>query len=399
MGVATLLSSIGSGAWLTVQALYLVRIAHLSVTQVGSGLCVAGLIGMTTAAPLGRLADLRDPRLVTVWVLALEALASVGFIFTRSFWLFLLVSTSVAVLERGGSAVRGALVASLFRGAERVRARATIRRMYNLGGAAGAGLGALALAHASSGRYRLCILANAGTYLLAAGLNLLIPPVPVAASTQAKTKMAALRDRPFWYMTGLNAVLTLHYPVLTLALPLWVAEQTQMPLWTSAAALGLNTVLVATLQLKAARGTEDVTVAAARMRHAGLAIAAGCVLLAATSRPPAAAGVLLLLVAVVIYTIGELWHAAGASGLAFGLAPESDQGQYQGVFGVGSGLAQTVAPPLVLLLATRWHETGWLVLAAVVALAGAAVPSVLRLAYGNHRDLAASAEEGKKEYV
>ncbi|MFD5485777.1 MFS transporter [Streptomyces virginiae] len=399
VSIATLLSSVGSGAWLTVQVLYLVQSAHLSVAQVGAGLCGAGLIGMATAAPLGRLADRYDPRLVTVWILALESVAAAGFLLARSFWLFLVVTAIVAVLERGGSAVRGAVLAALFKGAERVRARAAIRRMYNLGAAAGAGLGALVLNHAGAGLYTVCILANAVTYALAAGLNLLLPQTRTAPAVPAGAKMAALRDRPFWCLTALNAVVTLHYPVLTLALPLWVAQHTRLPLWTSAAALGLNTVLVAVLQLRAARGTEDVRVAAVRMRHAGIAIGVGCLLFAATSRLPAVAASLLLLVAVIVYTLGELWHAAGASGLAFGLAPDRDQGQYQGVFGMGTGLAQTVAPPLVMLLATHWQEAGWLVLAVIVAIAGAAVPGFLRVAYGSEHSQGLSRKEVKEEHV
>ncbi|MEW1639859.1 MFS transporter [Streptomyces sp. NPDC093801] len=381
LSAATLLNSVGTGAWLTVQAVYLVRSAGLSADQVGLGLALSGLVGMVAAAPVGRLADRHNARRVTIWVLCLEALATALFLFAHDFWLFLGITSAVMVLERGGSAVRGAMLAGLFQGAERVRARAAVRRAFNLGAATGAGLGALALNEATPRTYAVCILLNAATYAVAAVLNLLMPTVTTISASRERTKMKALRDRPFWAMTALNGLVTLHYPVLTLALPLWLTQQTELPTWTSAAAFALNTVLVAALQLRAANGTEDVTVAARRMRHAGFAVGAGCLLFAATASVSLLPAALVLLLALVVYTVGELWHSAGASGLAFGLAPDSDQGQYQGIFGIGTSLAQILAPPLVLLCAMRWGVPGWFLLAAITTLAGAAVPVVLRTMY------------------
>jgi dipeptide/tripeptide permease len=58
----------------------------------------------------------------------------------------------------------------------------------------------------------------------------------------------------------------------------------------------------------------------------------------------------LLLAAVVVHTIGELWHSAAGFEVSFALAPQHATGQYLGVFGLGAGLAEAVGPALLISL-------------------------------------------------
>jgi dipeptide/tripeptide permease len=83
------------------------------------------------------------------------------------------------------------------------------------------------------------------------------------------------------------------------------------------------------------------------MLWAGLAIAGGLALLASAAGPPSGVAVALVLAGIVVYTLGELWHAAASMEYQFGLAPAEAQGQYSGVFGLGQGLAQALAPAIV----------------------------------------------------
>ena len=41
--------------------------------------------------------------------------------------------------------------------------------------------------------------------------------------------MAVLRDRPYAVLTLLNAVMYLNMPLLSLGLPLWIAQRTDAP--------------------------------------------------------------------------------------------------------------------------------------------------------------------------
>ncbi|WP_305070406.1 MFS transporter [Micromonospora parastrephiae] len=62
LSLATLANTVGTGLWVTGAALYLTRVVGLSPTEVGLGLTLAGLVGLTASVPLGGLADRRDPR-------------------------------------------------------------------------------------------------------------------------------------------------------------------------------------------------------------------------------------------------------------------------------------------------------------------------------------------------
>jgi MFS family permease len=53
-----------------------------------------------------------------------------------------------------------------------------------------------------------------------------------------------------------------------------------------------------------------------------------------------------------------------------GLAPRERQGQYQGFAGMSFSLSGIVGPPLIALLCIEWGRPGWLVLGAVILVAG-----------------------------
>lgn len=141
--------------------------------------------------------------------------------------------------------------------------------------------------------------------------------------------------------------------------------------------LVLNTVLVITLQVAVSKNVSDPASAGTRMRWAGGAVAAGLVLMMAAGDLPAWASAALLLAATAVYTLGELWHAAAAMEYSFGLAAPHAQGQYSGVFGLGGGLAEALAPAVLGTLAFGLGRPGWLLLAVVfLAVGWAARPLV-----------------------
>ncbi|PWU49585.1 MFS transporter, partial [Micromonospora globispora] len=56
------------------------------------------------------------------------------------------------------------------------------------------------------------------------------------------------------------------------------------------------------------------------------------------------------------------------------------QGQYSGLFGFGSGLANVVAPSVLALLCITWGVPGWLLLGGIFVAVGLVVPLVVRWA-------------------
>jgi hypothetical protein len=117
-----------------------------------------------------------------------------------------------------------------------------------------------------------------------------------------------------------------------------------------------------------------------------VAFLVSCSLISLSAGAPTWAAVALLIAAVVVHTIGELWHAAGGFEVSFALAPKHATGQYLGVFGLGAGLAETLGPGLLIALCIGWGRPGWYVVGALFALTGLVTPLAVRWA-GRHQPL------------
>ncbi|MEV4825280.1 MFS transporter [Micromonospora sp. NPDC049274] len=407
LSLATLANTVGSGLWLTGAALYLTRDVGLSAAQVGAGLSVAGLVGLSASVPLGSLADRRDPRTLRAVLQVLQAVVAAMYLIVGSFPVFLAVAVLELLLASGNLAVRAALVAAVAGPQGRVHAFATLRAVANLGIAVGSGLAGFALAADSHLAYQILVAGNAVTYLVSAALLLRLPAFPPTAqptpappsaaraqTTQATTAQlttapaptaAARRGRPlrdcrFLAVSGASAVLALHQTVLTLVVPLWAVTQVGAPPPVVAAVLLTNTLLTVLLAVRLSRGADTAAPAARTMRRAGVVLAAAMLLYAATASLPTTAAVALLLVATGVYTVGDLWHGAGGAGLAYDLAAPDAVGAYQGADGMIAGLARAAGPALLTLVVLDGGVPGWLAVGGIFAVVGLASPALTRWA-------------------
>ncbi|MET8041085.1 MFS transporter [Micromonospora sp. NPDC005215] len=386
LSLATLANTVGTGLWVTGSALYLTRVVGLSPTRVGLGLTLAGLVGLTASVPLGGLADRRDPRSLRAVLQLVQAAVAVAYLFVDSFPVFLLVATLDALLISGNLAVRAALVAAVGGPEGRVQAFATLRAVANLGVALGAGLAGFALVADTGWAYRLLVVGNAATYLVSAALIMRLPGYPPVRRLLRPKPGRALRDGWFLAVAGASAVLSLHWVALTLLLPLWVVTRTDAPPVTISAMLLVNTLLTVLLAVRLSRGARHALPAAATMRRAGLVLAAGMLLWAATGFVSGAPAIGLLLCATVIYTLGDLWHAGAGAALAYDLADPDAIGAYQGVDTLLAGLARAAGPALLTWLILGGGPIGWLALAGLLAGTGLAVPPLTRRALANRSE-------------
>ncbi|WP_305070405.1 hypothetical protein [Micromonospora parastrephiae] len=138
--------------------------------------------------------------------------------------------------------------------------------------------------------------------------------------------------------------------------------------------------------VRLSRGVRHALPAAATMRRAGLVLAAGMPLWAATAVLPTTAAVGLLLGATVIYTVGDLWHGASGAALAYDLAAPDALGAYQGADALLAGLARAAGPALLTWLILDGGPIGWLALAGLLAAAGLAVPPLTRRALASRAE-------------
>lgn len=371
-----LLNTLGNGMFYTTSALYFTRVAGVSVAQLGVGLTVAALFAIVISTPIGRLSD-RVGAKNLVWPLwIVESCGVLLYTQVNSFSMFLVLVSVVVSIDRSALVAFRAFLATGISGESRVEARAYIRALSNLGTAVGAAAGAAALQLDSPLAYRTVLVVDAITFLVSAILFLRLPASPKVrqevdtVGEQMRDELRVSKNYPYVAICLLAAVLTMQAGLLEVGLPLWISGHTAAPRWVVAAALFINTLLVAGLQVRFSRGTGDVSSAARICRRAGWLVAAACLAYGAAGWLPAIAAAAILLVAIVVHTLAEVWFAAGSTSLSFELAPQALAGAYQGVFQTGFGAGLLLAPLVVTNTALRIGFLGWAALAIVFVGAG-----------------------------
>lgn len=381
LAASNLARTTGNGVLISVVVLFFTRSVGLPAARVGLGLTIAAAVGMLASVPAGHAADVLGARNAAVALVALQGLAICGYALVGGFAGFVVAATAVTVAQSAGDAARGALVAGVAQGKDRVRARAYLRSITNIGVSLGAVAGGVALHYDSRPGYVALLLVCGGLYLVAGAIFLVLPPVPATrrADDDGPT-WVVLRDRPFATVALLNAVLVMNGGILTVALPIWIAERTAAPAWIYSVVLLVNTVTVVLFQVRASRGSEDVAGGARALRRCGVLLAGCCVLFALASGRSGRVAVAILLAGAVLHVFGELLYSAGSWALSYELAPEHAQGQYQGLFGMSTQLGSMVTPLAATTLIIGLRLPGWLIFAAVLLAAGAAAPAVARWA-------------------
>ncbi|MEP6632336.1 MAG: MFS transporter [Lapillicoccus sp.] len=370
LAAATLVNTMGNGAVMTTAALYFTRVVGVTPTQVGLALAVAAVVSLFCQVPLGHLGDVRGPREVLVRLTAAAGVATLGLLVARSVLTLVLVLAVEAFFDRGASAVRSGYVARVATGGRGVAFKAYLRSVTNVGISVGALLGGLALAVDRPWAYLAVFAVNGASFLgSAAVLNRLphLPPAP--ARSAGGSPWGVLRDGPFVLVCFLTGLYAIHFFVIELAVPLWIAGRTSAPTWLVAVTMLVNTVAVALFQVRLSRGSETVPKAARRMALSGFWVLGGFALFAYAAGLPPWAATVLLLAGAATHTVGEMVGSGGQWGVQMGLAPMERQGQYQGLAGMSFSLASVVAPPLVALLCIGWGQPGWLLVGGLVLVA------------------------------
>jgi len=367
------LYAVGSGFFLSGNAVFFTTIVGLSAAQVGLGLSIAGALGFVAAVPLGAFADRVGP--LRAWVLAAlaEGCVYVAYPLARGFAAFVVIVTALALAESAGNSARGAYTLDVLAPSERVRVMAYNRSALNLGFTVGALLGGIALASGSRTVILVVPVLAGFLMLLTALLVSRLPASHHERDGDRPSRFAVLRDRPFLVVSLLNGVLGSHQVLLMVVFPLWLVERTDAPRAVLAWLLALNTVLAVGLQVWAARGADTVRGAVRCSRLAAAAIAAACLVMPISSVSVAWLTIVLLVAAYVALTIGELFQSAGHWGLVSELSPADQRPQYQGAFRLGLQLQSIVGPVAFTALAVSWGPFGWLAIAAVIALAAIAL--------------------------
>ncbi|BCJ35101.1 MFS transporter [Actinocatenispora thailandica] len=383
LAVQTLINTLGNGLFMTVSAVFFTRSVGLSAVQVGLGLTIAGACGVAAGIPLGQLADrIGAKRLLIVLYLA-QAVGLGCYALVGSFPAFLVVACVVTALDSGGRSVKNAMLATALPAQSRVRSRAYLRAVTNVGIGAGSALAAVALSIDTRSGYLTLIAVDAATFLATTLLLRGIPagtPVPRSPGAPGGRRLGALRDPAFLAVTALNGVLAIQFSLIDVTVPLWVVGHTHAPAAVVSGIMITNTALVVLFQVRATRNIADPGPAARVARRAGLLLAAACAVFGLAHGVGPIPAVLILLAATVLQAVAEMLSSAAGWALSYELADPAAPGAYQGLYNTGFAAASMLAPALTTNTAIRFGLGGWLALGVLFAAAGAALVPVTRWA-------------------
>jgi MFS family permease len=373
MALATLINLTGNGMYVVVAVLYFTRIVGLSPTQVGVGLSIAGGFGLLAGVPMGHLGDRVGGRELIIVLLLLGALAAAAAALVESYWQFVVQTSLLAIFDRGSAAVRGGLIASTSVGPERIRTRAYLRSVVNVGLALGGAVAALALIADTKAAYVTVILINAATYALTALVLRSYPHIDAIPAEEGAPISQVFRDLPYVLMTALMAAMAMQFAIIDVGVPLWVDNYTSAPRWTISLLFVMNTLVVVLFQVAVSRQVEAVAVAARVMSISGLVFWLACVLFATSEGRSTEWAVACLVAAGLIHVIGEMMQAASQICLGQELAPNHAQGQYQGLASTGFSLSAMIAPTVITLLPIKLGAPGWWILGGTFFVLGVAL--------------------------
>ncbi|MCE0447596.1 MFS transporter [Streptomyces tricolor] len=219
--------TVGNGLYLTAGVLYFTQAARLPADQVGLGLGVAGLVALALGVTVGHLADRYGARGVYAVTLGVQALATAGFVLADAFWPFLLAVCAAAGARTAGTAARSPLIRH-YGGDRPQEFRAYLRAVTNVGISLGAVLAGWVVQVGTVTAYQLMVLGNAAAFVVAAVVVVLLPPVAPLPGVDGP-RWAALRDRPYLLITGLDGIMAVQFKVLTVGIPLWLVGATTAP--------------------------------------------------------------------------------------------------------------------------------------------------------------------------
>jgi len=368
--LATLVMSVGKGAWFTAWVMFLTRSVGLSPAQFGIGVTAAGVVGLFVGAPFGYLADRIGAREMIVVLGIVQGLALFSFAFLDDF-LAIMVSTCVLTAgERSTPGIRIALLSGLTAGRERLTAIATTHVMTQAGIAVGAVGGAVVLVLDTRPGYLGLVTFCGAVSALAALLLLRVPHVDSLRDKKVERGVLVLRDRPFLLLAFLNGLLALNWGMLQPGISLWVEAHTAAPLWLMGPIMGGNAVVFVLFMNRVNRSGSTVTGAARLGLRSGIVLAVSCLIFATTYHGSGPWVQVVLLAAAAVHVVGEMFFVGSGYGVSVGLTPEDAHGEYQGVFLSGQTAAMMLAPGIMTALLVGMGIGGWLVLAALYLVGG-----------------------------
>jgi MFS family permease len=367
---ATSLTTIARGVFLTALVLYLTLVARLSPEEIALSMTIAAVVGIGASYLGGWLSDRISARRLTVVAQLAEGVALMAYVFVDSLEMAIVVGCLTFFTQAIAQSARSAIIARGFTGPKRVRARAILRTVTNVGIAVGSGLAAIPIVLGTPDAYRVAVF-GAGLLFFASTFLLLRLPASVDAGGGSSAESAATkpvrgrspwRDRRFLAFVVLSAIFGIQFPILDYAMPLWIAHNTEAPSVLVAVLTIQNCIFVTIFTVPLSRGTEDPRKAGRVFAIAGVLMAVACVVYGLAEGAPVWLAITVLILGAFAHVFAEVLSQAAGWGLSFELADPNSVGAYQGLVGMGWGIITAIGPPILAFTALQFGLIGWVAL-------------------------------------
>ncbi|WP_107774847.1 MFS transporter [Nocardioides sediminis] len=385
LATQSLLFALGEGTFMAGSAIFFTQIVGLTAAQVGLGLTIAGIAAFIAAYPMGRLVDRLGPK--HAWAISSSGQAAMFALwpFIDSFAGYVAMAVAMEVIGALGGAAHGAYTIDVLPPDERVSSRAYMYSALNVGFTLGALLAGFALAFESLTLLRTVPWFTALVFVVNAIAVTRLPKASHDLKTREERAMKSpgpgpLRNVGWMAATFFLGVLWTNQVILHLVIPLWLVEKTDAPWSVVALLLGTNTVMCIFLPMAAARGIKDRSTALRAVRLSSLFFFVSCVITLTTHETVGWLTVVLFFLGHVTLTGAELYLSAASWTFEADLMDPRRRGEYQGAAELSGTLGRVWAPAAFTFLAMNWGAVGWLVIAACIAVAAAALHPSTRVA-------------------
>jgi MFS family permease len=203
-----------------------------------------------------------------------------------------------------------------------------------------------------------------------------------------RTDWSVLRDWEYLGLIGCAAVFGSSLVVLDIAIPLWTLQHHNIPTWTTAAFVIMNTLLVILLQVRFSKRVDTVPAARRGVRLSTAAFCVMAVLLALTPSAPTSVAVALVGAAAIALTFGELLESPSWWTVSYELAPAGRKDEYLAAFDLSWALIG-IAGPGAMAGIVALGSSGWLLYGLALLLAAACGTAL------THRRFTRMADAGK----
>lgn len=375
--LSTFINTFGNGLFMTTGIIYFSLVVGLGAQKVALAFSLSGALSLLLSVPSGHFADRYPPRLIASTALVGMGFCAFALIFIQNWWLLLIALSLDSIFEVFGQNARMAMIARIGEGEERVRIRAYTRAVTNLGIAFGTVIAGFALAINTPFAYKSMIALNSVTFFLAAVAYLRVPNVKPSLTNREKFDWTILKDYRYISAMLLSGVMSMHFILQNIAIPVWVVKETNAPRWWVSVIMFVNTIAVVLFQVRMSKGAANAEIGAKQFKKAGFYIAAACLFYGAAKglNPYAASAV--LIIAMLIHVVGELLASTGSWSIAFEMANQDRQGAYQGLWRMGFGGMNVIGPSLVIFFAIGLGQIGWVIMAFIFIITGLLMNQVI----------------------